>query len=96
VIRSRWFLQVVALMLVFTTVPCSPMGFVRTLRSFRDVLVAPETTRIIQYVPFDPDAGINFRNGYQRRFGYRGVGLIDKLGQGYTRQQLVTLGAVTP
>jgi hypothetical protein len=24
------------------------------------------------------------------------MGLIDKLGQGYTRQQLVTLGAITP
>ena len=60
------------------------------------MLVAPETTRAIQYLPFDPDAGINFRNGYQKRFGYRGMNLIDKLGRGYTRQQLVNLGAVTP
>jgi len=96
VIRSWWFLQVATLLLVFTTVPCSQNGVVGTLRSFRDVLVAPETTRAIQDVPFDPDAGINFRNGYQKRFGYRGMGLIDKLGQGYTRQQLVTLGAITP
>jgi len=96
VIRSWWFLQVATLLLLFTTVPCSPMGVVGTLRSFRDVLVAPETTRAIQFVPFDPEAGINFRNGYQKRFGYRGVGLIDKLGQGYTRQQLITLGAITP
>jgi hypothetical protein len=96
VIRSWWFLQVATLIVVFTTVPCSPTGVVGTLRSFRDALVAPETTRAIQYVPFDPDAGINFRTGYQKRFGYRGMGLIDKLGQGYTRQQLVTLGAITP
>ena len=95
-IRSWWFLQVTTLLLVFTTAPCSPNGVVGTLRSFRDVLVAPETTRAIQEVPFDPDAGINFRNGYQKRFGYRGMGLIDKLGRGYTKQQLVTFGALTP
>jgi hypothetical protein len=72
------------------------MGVVGTLRNFRDVLVAPETTRATQHVPFDPDGGIKFRSGYQKRFGYRGMEIIDKLGQGYTREQLVTLGAVTP
>lgn len=88
--------QVVTMLMVFTTVSSSAMGVIGTLRGFRDVLVAPETTRAIQYLPFDPDAGINFRNGYQKRFGYRGMSLIDKLGRGYTRQQLVNLGAVTP
>jgi hypothetical protein len=72
------------------------MRLLGALRNFRDALVAPETTRAIQNVPFDPDAGTRFRNNYQSRFGYRGMSLVEKLGQGYSREQLVKLGALTP
>jgi len=95
-IRPWWFTQVMALLLVFKRVPCVPMGFLGTLRNLRDVLLAPETTRVIQNVPFDPDAGMKFRNSYQNWYGYKGMSLIDTLGQGYTREQLVNLGAVSP
>ena len=95
-IKWWWILHAVTQLLLLTTVPCFSMGVAGALRSFRDVLVAPETTRATQNVPFDPDAGIKFRDAYQNRFGYRGMGLIDKFGRGYTREQLVTLGAVTP
>jgi hypothetical protein len=72
------------------------MGVLRTLRNFRDVLIAPATSRAIQNVPFDPEAGIKFRNSYESWFGYKGVDLIDKLGRGYSKEQLIKLGAVTP
>jgi hypothetical protein len=94
--RSWWFTQVLALLLVFGRAHCIPMAVIGTLRNFRDVLIAPETTRAIQNVTFDPDAGIKFRNSYQSWFGYKGVDLIDKLGGGYTKEQLIKLGAVTP
>jgi hypothetical protein len=72
------------------------LGVIGVLRNFWDLLVAPEATRAIQNAPFDPDAGISFRNNYQNSFGYRGMNLVDKLGEGYTREQLVKLRAVTP
>jgi hypothetical protein len=94
--RSWWFSQVVALLLLFKGVTCAPTGVIGVLRYFWDLLAAPETTRAIQNVPFDPDAGISFRNNYQNSFGNRGMNLVEKLGQGYTREQLVELRAVTP
>jgi hypothetical protein len=87
----------VALLLLFKGITCAPTtGVIGLLRNFWDLLVAPETTRAIQNVPFDPDAGISFRDNYQNSFGYRGMNLVEKLGQGYTREQLVELRAVTP
>jgi hypothetical protein len=86
----------VALLLLFKGVTCAPTRVIGTLRNFWDLLVAPETTRAIQNVSFDPDAGISFRDNYQNLFGYRGMNLVEMLGQGYTREQLVSLRAVTP
>jgi hypothetical protein len=94
--RSWWFSQVVALLLLFKGVTCAPLGVIGVLRNLWNLLVAPEATRAVQNVPFDPDAGISFRNNYQNSFGYRGMNLAEKLGQGYSREQLVELRAVTP
>jgi hypothetical protein len=86
----------VALLLLFKGVTCAPTSVTGVLRNVWDLLVAPPSTRAIQNVTFDPDAGINFRNNYQNWFGYRGMNLVEMLGQGYTREQLVRLRAVTP
>ncbi|PNF21811.1 hypothetical protein B7P43_G08433 [Cryptotermes secundus] len=87
---------VVALLLLFKGVACAPLGVIEVLRNFWDLLVAPEATRAIHNVPFDPDAAISFRSNYQNSFGYRGMHLVEMLGKGYTREQLVELRAVTP
>ncbi|XP_069681513.1 uncharacterized protein [Periplaneta americana] len=89
-------LTVAALVLALQTALCARAEVLNVLGGVHDALFAPEMTRAVQSVPFDPDAALRDRQGYQARFGPRGTALVDKLGRGYSREQLVRLGAVTP
>ncbi|XP_036223262.1 uncharacterized protein [Bactrocera oleae] len=45
-------------------------------------------------IPFNPHFGRAWRPYFQRRYGKRGVNLVDMLGRGYTLQQLRQQGAI--
>lgn len=46
-------------------------------------------------IKFDPQFGSKWRPYFERQFGYRGKNLIELLGKGYKKSDLVQYGAIS-
>ncbi|XP_067002186.2 uncharacterized protein [Anabrus simplex] len=62
----------------------------------RNTLVGSDNYRSTFVLPFDPLDGARNRRSYQIQYGVRGKNLIEQIGLGFSKPELVRIGAIPP